>query len=88
MEIITNKTVDMLNQNSVSILTRNYVDIEGTLTQVGENHRCAYSNSESGRALLQTSEPENVVTAVFAIWGNSPTVEEPVWEGENTESEE
>lgn len=80
MEIITNKTVDMLTEDSVSILTKKFVDLEGTLTQVGENHRCAYSNSESGRKLLQENEPENVVTAVFAIWGDTPVVVEETWE--------
>lgn len=85
MELITTKAVDMLITDSVSILTRKYVEIDGTTSQVGENHRCAYVNSERGRALLQANEPENVVSAVFAIWGDTPTVVEEIPDVETIE---
>lgn len=74
MEIKEEKTVDMLTSNSVSILTQKFIEIDGLKTQVGENHRCAYSNSITGRQELQNSEPEDVVASVFAIWGDTPTV--------------
>ena len=63
-----NKTADMLTQESVSILTIN---------EDGERHRSAYKNSKSGRALLQEIEPEDIVSQVMEVWGDSPTVEEP-----------
>ena len=62
MDIIENKTVDALTTDSVSILTRKYVEIDGIPTQVGENHRRAYENSEKGRIQRQYSYhagPEN-----------------------------
>lgn len=52
MEIIKEKkTVDMLTTYSVSILTQKFIDVDGVETQVGENHRCAYANSATGRQI-------------------------------------
>ena len=77
MEIKERKTVDMLTTDSVSILTQNYIEFNGVQTQVGQNHRCAYVNSETGRNDLQSAESEEVVNAVFAIWGDTPTIQYP-----------
>lgn len=76
MEIKEKKTVDMLTTNSVSILTQKFIDVDGVETQIGENHRCAYANSETGRKDLQKQEPQDVVNSVFAIWGDVPTINE------------
>lgn len=76
MDIETRKTVDMLTKDSVSILTQNFVEFEGKEQQVGENHRRAYINSQEGRAEIEECEPENVVNAVMAVWGDTATVEE------------
>ena len=76
MEIKEKKTVDMLKKDSVSILTQKFIYVDGVETQVGENHRCAYSNSATGRKDLQKQEPQDVVKSVFAIWGNVPTINE------------
>ena len=77
MDIIEKKTVDMLTNESVSILTQKFIEVDGVETQVGENHRCAYVNSESGRIKIQKEQPKEVVNSVFAIWGNIPTIVEP-----------
>lgn len=76
MEIKEKKTVDMLTTDSVSILTQKFIDIDGVETQVGENHRCAYANSATGRQDLQKQETQDVVNSVFAIWGDVPTINE------------
>lgn len=76
MEIKEKKTVDMLTTNSVSILTQKFIYVDGVETQVGENHRCAYANSITGRQDLQKQEPQDVVNSVFAIWGDAPTINE------------
>ena len=86
--MVEKKTVDMLTTNSVSILTQKYIEVEGTYEQVGQNHRKAYVNSETGRSDLQGSEPEDVVNAVLSIWGDSPTVDEEVVENSVKEKEE
>ena len=78
MEINEEKTVDMLSTESVSILTRKVL-IDGEVkSQVGE-----YLNSVSGREELLKEQTENVVNAVFAIWGSEPVVEEPIIEEED-----
>lgn len=74
MDVIEKKTVDMLTKDSVSILTRKFIEIDGQEMQIGENHRCSYVNSEDGRADLLDNEPEAVVNAVMAIWGNEPSI--------------
>ena len=73
MEIKERKTVDMLTSESVSILTQKFIDVDGVETQVGQNHRCAYVNSEVGRKYLKENEPIEVVNSVLALWGDTPT---------------
>lgn len=82
MDISVKKTVDMLTTESVSILTQQFVDIDGIPTQAGQNHRAAYVNSEDGRKELQENEPVEVVNSVFAIWGDTPTIVYPETETE------
>lgn len=66
-------TIDMLTENSVSILTQKFYVENGISTQLGQNHRKAYSNTESGR--LELAElPQNVQDSILAMWGESPTV--------------
>ena len=80
MEIKEKKTVDMLTNESVSILTQKFIDLDGVQAQVGQNHRCAYVNTEFGRKAITESEPEDVVSSVMAIWGDKPTIEKPMTE--------
>lgn len=70
----TKKIVDMLTEESVSIITQRYIEHEGETVQVGSNHRKGYSNSAAGRTELAEAEPKEVVEAVLAIWGDTPTV--------------
>lgn len=77
------KTVDMLTKGSVSIETTKTAVIDGTEYTLGLPHRCAYVNSLQGRAMLAEQEPADVVAAVLAMWGDTPTVEEPEGETEN-----
>ena len=74
MNIEEKKTIDMLTTDSVSILTQKFIEEDGEMLQVGKNHRRAYANSQSGREDLEENEPEDVVNAVFAIWGDAPTI--------------
>ena len=56
----------------------------GTLTntsvsiEIG-NNLCAYVNSARGRALIEAECTEDIVKAVFAVWGDKPTVTEPTY---------
>lgn len=81
--IETNEVIilDMLNKDSVSVLTKTVAIINDTEVQVGQNHRKAYVNSAEGRAELTNDLSEPYLSSVMAVWGDTPTVTEPV-EGE------
>lgn len=76
IETKTKITVDMLTPNSVSILKQEMAEINGQQMQVGENYRRAYVNSEAGRKQVQDELAAPYVSAIFAVWGETPTVEE------------
>lgn len=68
-------TLDRLTQDSVSVLKQRF-DENGQ--QVGSNLRCAYMNSAISRAKLQEELPEDKWNDLIAVWGDKPTVEDPV----------
>ena len=68
----------MLTPDSVSVLRQQYLDYNGTEMQVGGNVRNAYMNSTSGRALIRNALTDEYYNAVMAVWGDSPTVDDPV----------
>lgn len=70
------KTVDMLTTDSVSVLTQQILEVDGTIYTLG-NHRRAYVNSAQGREAIAAEQPEDVAAAVMAIWGDTATVTEP-----------
>ncbi|MDR2979632.1 MAG: hypothetical protein LBV02_04230 [Bacteroidales bacterium] len=76
MEPIKETTIGRLKADFVELITETFVEIDGQKHKIGENHRTSYTNSESGRKLLQEQQPESIITSVMAIWGEAPTVEE------------
>lgn len=64
----TKMTVDMLTADSVSILKQEMAQINGVWTQIGENSRCAYLNTEQGRQQLIEQVEEPYRSAVLAVW--------------------
>jgi hypothetical protein len=71
-------TLDMLTADSVSVLRQQFINYGGVDMQVGENIRNAYSNNEDDRALLKNILSEEYYNAVMAVWGDNPTVDEPI----------
>ena len=69
-------TLDNLTENSVSVLTQQFANLNGQTVQVGENHRTAYINSEYGRIELKDKLQEPYLSSVMAVWGENPTVEQ------------
>jgi hypothetical protein len=72
--VIEKISLDMLTQDGVSLKKQNYVDIDGELQPVGQPWRRAYVNSERDRVKAATEIPEPYKSAVFAVWGENPTV--------------
>jgi hypothetical protein len=69
-------TLDMLTPNDVSVMRRQYTAINGVEQPVGEPWRRAYVNSPSGRQQVQDEVPEPYRSAIFAVWGETPTISE------------
>lgn len=79
-EVIERFTLDMLTPDGVSIRKQKYVIVDDVEYAVGEPWRRAYVNSSSGRQQVQDEAPEPYRSAIFAVWGEEPTVADPVGE--------
>lgn len=82
MEIKTKITLDNLTENSVSVLTQQFVEINGESVQVGENHRATFMNTTYGRIELAIKLPEPYLSSVMAVWGETPIFEGQIEEAE------
>ena len=71
-------TLDMLTQDGVSLKKQQYATVDGKEYPIGEPWRRAYINSVQGREQVQTEVPEPYRSAIFAVWGDTPTVTEQV----------
>lgn len=67
-------TLDMLTSDSVSVKIQKYTSIEGQECPIGQPHRKAYVNSTRGRAEVEAELPQAQRNAIFAVWGDTPTV--------------
>jgi hypothetical protein len=76
MELTTKITLDMLTQDSVSVLKQQFLTFNDVEMQVGSNIRNTYANSISGRKLIKSILPNEYYNAVIAVWGDTPTVDE------------
>jgi len=75
--VIERYTLDMLTQDSVSVKRQQHVEVDGVEYPIGEPWRRAYVNSAAGRQQVMDEVPEPYRSAIFAVWGNEPTVTEP-----------
>ena len=69
--------LDMLTQDSVSLKKQNYAAVDGVEYPIGEPWRKAYINNTMGRAEVESEVPSPHKEAIFALWGNTPTVADP-----------
>ena len=76
MELTTKITLDMLTQDSVSVLKQQFLILNNTEMQVSGNIRNTYANSISGRKLIKSILPNEYYNAVIAVWGDTPTIDE------------
>ena len=66
----------MLNENSVNVKKQQFIEQNGGIYEIGQPWRKAYINSEQGRQQVQEEVLSPQKEAIFAIWGESPTVDE------------
>jgi len=66
--------LDKLTQDSVSVKIQRYIVIDGQEYPIGEPYRKAYVNSVRGRQAVENEVPEPYRSAIFAVWGDEPTV--------------
>ena len=78
MEIKNKISLDALNENSVTVKTQQYIEVDGKALHVGELHAKAYMNSERGREELAQDVLEPYLSAVLAVWGEEPKVKEEI----------
>ncbi len=74
MKIKEEIKLELLNQDSVSIVFIKYIEYEGQKLQVGEAIRTGYVNSIQGREELKEQIKEPYLTAILAVWGNKSTI--------------
>ena len=81
MNIIENKNIEDLFVDGVIIATQKMLISDDEEPQkVGDVKRVSYGNWQSDRQRLVENEPDNIVNAVMAIWGDVPTIIEPTIE--------
>lgn len=68
--------LDMLTSDSVSVLKRQYYEINGQRFYT-DNERNAFVNSKSDKANLKSALSDEHYKAILAVWGDNPTVEDP-----------
>lgn len=76
MELFTEYQLDMLNTNTVSLVSNQFIDQNGTKIQVGQTSRTCYCNCPTHRQHLQELLPEEYYNAIVAIWGNTAIFED------------
>lgn len=76
MEQKTEFILDMLTTDSVSILQKKYFEF-GNQRYYTENVRNAYMNSTLGREQIANILPSEYYAGVIAVWGSTPTIEDP-----------
>jgi hypothetical protein len=75
MEITKEYKLDLLTENSVSLVMIDYLTMkDGSKVQVGPIARRAYTNSALQRQELMERLPEKYYNAIFAVWGDTPTI--------------
>ena len=76
--MIEKYTLDMLNQDSVSVKKQTYIDYMGQQYPIGEIWRRAYINDIRGRQQIVDELPVAQVNAIMAVWGDIPTITEEI----------
>lgn len=78
-EITKEYLLDALTVNSVSVLIKQFIKLDGESEkqQIGKPTRISYVNSVNGRKEVLAELPENFANGVLKVWGDTPTVPDP-----------
>ncbi len=77
METIKKISISDLCPDSVVVMTREYVNINGQEIQLGDTTSVCYNNCPYDRKRMQAALPEQYRNAVLAVWGETATLEDP-----------
>lgn len=84
MEIKEEVKIELLNQDSVSVVFTKYIEYAGQKLKIVESLRTGYTNSKKGREELKEQVKELYLGAILAVWGDKPAVVYPEMEDKGT----
>lgn len=76
--MIKKYTLDKLNENSVSVKIQQFTEVDKVEYLIGQPYRKSYLNSTRGRQEVKNELPNQQQNAIFAVWGDAPTMDESV----------
>lgn len=78
-EITKEYLLDALTVNSVSVLVKQFIQLDDASEkqQIGKPVRISYVNSVNGRKEVLAELPENFAYGILKVWGDTPTVPDP-----------
>lgn len=76
-KITTQYTLDQLTTHTVNVLKVDSATINGVTYEL-EKTRLCFANSPVGRDKILEFLPKEYADAVFSIWGETPTISDPI----------
>lgn len=67
-------TLNNLTKDHVDIMWQDIITIDGVNRNLDLPRAGAYVNDEFDRSRIKEDLPENYQTAIFAVWGDTPTI--------------
>ena len=78
MEIRKEISISQFTEKNVSIVTKEYITIDGVEQQLGKTKRICYNNCRYDRQGMQSSLPEEYVNKILEIWGDQALLDDVV----------
>lgn len=72
----TKITLSNLSTDYVDVVWQDTIEVDGVIRNLDLPRASSYTNSEYGRSQVLLDLPENYQTAIFAVWGETPTIVE------------
>ena len=80
-KIYKDYTLEQLTVDSVNVLIISSAKVNGKMYEL-ERTRISYANSPIGREQIVEALPDQYAEAVLAVWGTTPTRQDPPKEGD------